>query len=86
MILSSFQPSGGGFAVNIARFLGILFLGLGVVLFIIGVTSSHSLANSMSATFHGHLTQNTMRYIIGGIASAVIGLLLLLGAFGRKRS
>jgi hypothetical protein len=50
------------------------------------VTASRSLADNLSNTFLGHFTRSTMWYIFGGIASAVVGLILLLGAFGRNRA
>jgi hypothetical protein len=40
----------------------------------------------LSTLFRGRLTQRTMWYIFGGIASAVVGLLLTAGVFGRTRS
>jgi hypothetical protein len=63
-----------------------VLLGLGAVLVILGATASRSLADNLSTTFLGHLTQNTMWYIVGGIASAIVGLLLLMGVFGRARA
>jgi len=63
---------------------GILLLILGVVRIIVGVVASRSLADNISTVFRGRLTQNTLWYIIGGIASAGLGLLLTLGVFGRK--
>jgi hypothetical protein len=50
------------------------------------VTASSSLADRLSSAFMGRLTQHTLWYIIGGIASAVVGLVLATGAFGRYRS
>ena len=66
------------------RVVGILLLILGIVLIIVGVVASRSLANSVSTVFRGRLTQGTLWYIIGGIASAGVGLLLTLGVIGRK--
>jgi hypothetical protein len=68
------------------RILGVVLLIVGVVLIIIGVVASRSLADSLSTVFRGRPTQHTMWYIFGGIGSAVVGLLLTLGAFGRTKS
>jgi hypothetical protein len=72
--------------MSITRVFGVLLLIVGAVLIIIGVTESRSLANNLSAIFRGHLTQHTMFYIFGGIASAVVGLVLTIGKLGRARS
>ncbi len=72
--------------MSMARVLGMVLLIAGVVLIIIGVVESRSLANSLSSTFRGTLTQHTLFYVIGGIASAVVGLVLTFGALGRSRS
>jgi hypothetical protein len=71
--------------VSITRVLGLLLLIAGVVLIIVGIVESRSLANGLSTLFRGRLTQHTLFYIFGGIASAVIGLILVRGAFGRAR-
>ena len=70
-------------AMSITRIIGVLLLIGGVVLIIIGVTASHSLADNLSTLFRGRLTQNTLWYIIGGAVAAVVGLLLTIGVIGR---
>ena len=72
--------------MNITRIIGVVLLVIGIVLIIIGVTASRSLADNVSNFFTGHFTQNTMWYIFGGIAVAVLGLLLTIGVLGRPRS
>jgi hypothetical protein len=72
--------------MNISKVIGVVLLIVGAVLIIIGVTASRSLANNVSNFFTGHFTQNTMWYIFGGIAVAVVGLLLTIGVFGPPRS
>jgi hypothetical protein len=72
--------------MSIGRVFGAVLLIAGVVLIIVGVVESRSLANSLSSMFMGRLTQHTMLYIFGGIASAVVGLILTTGVFGRARS
>ena len=64
--------------MSTTRILGVILLIGGVVLIIIGVTASRSLADSLSTMFRGRLTEHTLWYIIGGIASAVVGLVLTL--------
>lgn len=63
---------------------GGVLLVLGIVLLIVGMNSSHSVADQVSNTFSGRFTQDTMWYIIGGIAAGVLGLLMLMfGARGK---
>lgn len=64
------------------RMLGIVLLIIGVIALVIGMNASHSLADQMSNTFTGKFTQATTWYILGGIASAIVGLVLVL--FGVK--
>ena len=60
------------------RISGIVLLVVGIILFILGMNASHSAADQISNTFLGHFTQATTWYIIGGIASGLFGLLMLL--------
>ena len=64
--------------MSTTRVLGIILLIGGVILIIVGITASHSLGNNLSRFFSGHLTERTMWYIFGGIAAAVVGLVLML--------
>jgi uncharacterized membrane protein HdeD (DUF308 family) len=70
--------------MSLTRFVGVVLLVGGIVLIVVGIVSSDSLANSLSSAFRGHFTQRTMWYIFGGIASAVVGLLMLTGVLGRR--
>jgi hypothetical protein len=72
--------------MSTTRILGVVLLIVGVVLLIVGISASGSVANSMSSMFAGRLTQSTLWYIIGGGASALIGLFLALGVVGRSRA
>jgi hypothetical protein len=72
--------------MSIPRIFGVLLLIAGVVLIVIGVVASRSLADNLSTVFMGRLTQHTMWYIFGGIATAVVGLVLAIGVLGRARS
>jgi succinate dehydrogenase/fumarate reductase cytochrome b subunit len=65
--------------MSMQRVLGIILLAGGVVLIVLGITASRSLGNQLSNTFLGHFNQATMWYLIGGIAAAVVGLILCLG-------
>ena len=64
--------------MNAQRLVGIVLLVIGVTLVIVGINSSHSVADQVSNTFTGRFTDATVWYIVGGIASGVLGLLLLL--------
>ena len=72
--------------MSISRVLGVLLLIAGIVLIIMGIVASRSLADNLSTVFRGRLTNQTLWFILGGVASAVVGLLLTLGVIGRSRS
>ena len=72
--------------MNITRIIGVVLLIVGVVLIVIGVTASRSFADNVSNFFTGRFTETTMWYLIGGIATAAVGLLLAIGVFGRPRT
>lgn len=62
--------------MNPNRIIAVILLVAGVTLFIVGMNSSHSIADRVSNTFTGRFTDATNWYIIGGIAMAVLGLVL----------
>ena len=70
--------------MNTNRIAGVVLLVIGIALFIVGMNSSHSLADRLSNTFTGRFTEATTWYIIGGVVSGVLGLLLLLAGFRGK--
>jgi len=70
--------------MSISRVLGVLLLITGIVLIIMGIVASRSLADNLSTVFRGRLTNQTLWFILGGVASAVVGLLLTLGVIGRR--
>jgi hypothetical protein len=73
--------------MSTTRIFGVVLLVAGAVLIIVGVVASRSLADNLSSIFRGRLTEHTLWYIFGGIASALVGLLLATGVlFGRARS
>lgn len=71
--------------MSISRIVGFVLIAVGVVLIIMGVSASRSLADSLSTTFTGSLTEGTLWYFIGGVASALVGALLAFGVVGRTR-
>jgi len=70
--------------MNIHRIVGIVLLVVGVILFVIGMNASDSVADRWSNFFTGHFTDATVWYIIGGVASAIGGLMLIM--FGGRKA
>lgn len=70
--------------MNTQRLIGAALLVIGVILLIVGISSSDSLADQVSETFTGRYTDKTMWYIVGGAAAAVVGLVLLALGWRRK--
>jgi LPXTG-motif cell wall-anchored protein len=70
--------------MNPQRIVGVVLLVVGVILLSVGINASHSLADQVSNTFTGRFTQATTWYIIGGIASALLGALMVLFSLRRK--
>jgi Protein of unknown function (DUF3185) len=67
------------------RIFGSLILIGGMILLFVGMNASHSMADQVSNTFSGRFTQGTTWYILGGIATGLLGLFLLLsGSFGKR--
>jgi uncharacterized membrane protein YidH (DUF202 family) len=60
------------------RSLGIVLLVIGIVLVVVGMNASHSVADQVSNTFTGKFTQDTAFYIFGGAALALVGLLMTI--------
>jgi hypothetical protein len=58
------------------RIVGFVVMGVGVVLFIIGLNASDSIGDQMSNFFTGRYSDKTMWYMVGGGALAVGGLAL----------
>jgi len=67
------------------RIVGVVMLVMGIAALIVGLNSSHSVADQVSDTFTGRFTQATTWYIIGGIGAAVFGLLLMLSGGWRSK-
>jgi len=66
------------------RAVGIALIIIGVVLLIWGVNASQSLGSEVSEAFTGSPSDKSMWFIVGGIASAVVGLFLSLRSPGRR--
>ena len=64
------------------RIAGVVVLVVGAILLVVGLNSSHSVADQVSNAFLGRFTHATTWYIIGGAALALFGLLMVL--FGRR--
>ena len=68
------------------RALGITLLVIGVVLLVMGINASHSLAERVGDTFTGRFTRTTTWYLLGGMALGVLGLMLaLFGVRGKRQ-
>lgn len=69
--------------MNAQRIVGIVVIVIGVILFIVGMNSSESVADQVSETFTGRFTKDTIWYIVGGLGLTVLGLLMTVFS-GRK--
>jgi len=71
--------------MNSQRMFGIVILVIGVILLVVGMNASHSLADQASSTFLGRFTHATTWYIVGGSLIACLGLLVaVFGVRGRS--
>ena len=70
--------------MNVQRISGVVLSVVGVILLTVGVNASHSVANRVGDIFPGGSTHATTWFIVGGIASTAIGLLLLPLSRGAK--
>lgn len=61
-----------------SRIIGLVVLVLGVVLLVIAWRASNAPVDQISEALTGRYTDNTMLYLLGGIAGVVIGAALLL--------
>jgi len=65
---------------------GIVLLAVGAVLVVIGMNASHSAADQISNNFTGRFTRETVWYLVGGGAAALLGLLMVVGSASRKNA
>lgn len=63
---------------------GIALVVIGVVLFIVGLNASDSISDRLSNFFTGHFTDSTVWYMVAGVASVVVGV--LLASFGGRKA
>ena len=68
------------------RILGTVLLVVGVIVLIIGMNASHSVSDQVSQTFTGRFTQATTWYIVGGIASALIGVVMMFSGSSARHA
>ncbi len=66
------------------RIIGIVLLIVGVILLMMGMNASDSVADRVSETFTGRFTDTTTWYIVGGIGAALLGLLMVLVGVKRR--
>jgi hypothetical protein len=66
------------------RIIGLVLLAVGVTLLIFGYNASQSVGEQIVEGFTGHFTNQTMAYLIGGIAAIVGGAALAL--WGGRRA
>ncbi len=62
-----------------SQMVGIVILVLGVVLLVFAYQSSNAPLDQIASTLTGRYTNQTMWYLIGGIALGLVGTLLALG-------
>jgi len=65
--------------------IGIVALVVGGALLVIGINASNSVVDQVSSTFLGRFTQATTWYIVGGLAAAVFGVLMIVLGLGGKK-
>ena len=70
--------------MNSQRILGFVLFVVGILAFVTGLNASHSFTDQVSNTFIGRFTDATTWYLIGGTASTVVGLLLVVFGFRGK--
>lgn len=67
--------------MSIRQIAGYALLAVGIALLYFGWQASQSMGDQVTEAVTGQFTDNTMLFIIGGIASAIAGAFL---AFGRS--
>jgi Protein of unknown function (DUF3185) len=67
------------------RVAGIVILVVGVVLLVMGLTATDSLADQANRAISGHYTDHTTWYILGGVVLGLIGAgMALMGPMGPR--
>lgn len=65
---------------------GIVLLAVGIILFVMGMNASNSFVDQANEALTGRYTDKTTWYIIGGAASGLIGLMLVLVGMRKKHA
>jgi Protein of unknown function (DUF3185) len=68
--------------MSIGRIVGVLILLAGLTLLALGYRGSHSAFEQLSYRFSGNFTEQTMWYLVTGVAAVAGGIFLLL--FGKR--
>jgi hypothetical protein len=55
------------------RGIGIALLAVGIILIVYGINASNSVGSSFSRFFTGSPTDKTVWFLIGGVASVIVG-------------
>lgn len=69
--------------MSLSHIIGIVALALGAVLLFFAWRASNAPVDQISEALTGRYTDNTMLYVVGGVAGIVIGLVLLLRGYTR---
>lgn len=69
--------------MSMQRIIGLVLLIGGIILIVMGVTASRSFGDRLSNFLQGTLPKPPCGTLIGGIALAVVGLVLMVKRFGR---
>jgi Protein of unknown function (DUF3185) len=72
--------------MNTQRLVGVILVVIGIVVLIMGLNASHSVADQVSNTFTGSFTKATTWYIVGGIASALIGVVMMFSGSSARHA
>ena len=72
--------------MSVNRIIGLVLVAVGVVLVVFGYNASQSVGERLVEGITGRFTDQTMWFIIGGIAAIVGGAALSLWGGGRARA
>lgn len=64
--------------MKFSKVIGILLLAVGVVLLIFGVNAANAPLEEVGEAITGRYSDETMGYLIGGIAAGIVGLVVIL--------
>ena len=66
------------------QIVSIVLVVVGLVMLMIGIGSSDSFADQLSRTFTGRFTESTQWYLVAGLVSTIVGLVMLGTGLGRR--